>query len=117
MLQYGHLELADTVMDPGNLQHNPNVPQGRDGFKKFMSANPNRTPREIKPEWLNPPSLTLVSGPTCSCGSERTKTLMTRHTTTCDTTSTSFASRTASSRSTGMKPSSPRRPHARNAAA
>jgi len=63
MLQYGHLELADTVMDPGYLQHNPNVPQGRDGFKKFMSANPNRTPREIKPEWLNAPSLTLVSGP------------------------------------------------------
>ena len=28
-----------------------------------MSANPNRTPREIKPEWLNAPSLTLVSGP------------------------------------------------------
>ena len=63
MLQYGHLELADTVMDPGYLQHNPNVPQGRDGFKKFMSANPNRTAREIKPEWLNAPSLTLVSGP------------------------------------------------------
>jgi len=63
MLQYGHLELADTVMDPGYIQHNPNVPQGRDGFKKFMSANPNRTAREIKPEWLNAPSLTLVSGP------------------------------------------------------
>ena len=28
MLQYGHLDLADTVMDPGYLQHNPNVPQG-----------------------------------------------------------------------------------------
>ncbi|HLF10606.1 MAG TPA: nuclear transport factor 2 family protein [Gammaproteobacteria bacterium] len=63
MLQYGHLELADTLMDPGYIQHNPNVPQGRDGFKQFMSRNPNRTPREIKPEWLNAPSLTLVSGP------------------------------------------------------
>ena len=31
MLQYGHLELADKVMDPGYIQHNPNVPQGRDG--------------------------------------------------------------------------------------
>ena len=33
MLQYGHLELADKTMDPGYIQHNPNVPQGRDGFK------------------------------------------------------------------------------------
>jgi predicted SnoaL-like aldol condensation-catalyzing enzyme len=63
MLQYGHLELADKVMDPGYLQHNPNVPQGRDGFKQFMSRTPGRTPQEIKPEWVRPPSLTLVSGP------------------------------------------------------
>jgi predicted SnoaL-like aldol condensation-catalyzing enzyme len=63
MLQYGHLELADTVMDPGYIQHNPNVPQGRDGFKQFMSRVPGRTPREIKPEWVSAPSLTLVSGP------------------------------------------------------
>ncbi len=63
MLQYGHLELADTVMDPGYIQHNPNVPQGRDGFKQFMSRVPGRTPREIKPEWINAPSLSLVSGP------------------------------------------------------
>jgi predicted SnoaL-like aldol condensation-catalyzing enzyme len=63
MLQYGHLELADQVMDPGYIQHNPNVPQGRDGFKQYMSRVPGRTPREIKPEWPNPPSLTLVSGP------------------------------------------------------
>lgn len=63
MLQYGHLELADTLMDPGYIQHNPNVPQGRDGFKQFMSRVPGRTPREIKPEWVNAPSLTLVSGP------------------------------------------------------
>jgi predicted SnoaL-like aldol condensation-catalyzing enzyme len=63
MLQYGHLDLADQVMDPGYIQHNPMVPQGRDGFLGFMSRTPGRTPREIKPEWLNPPSLTLVSGP------------------------------------------------------
>jgi predicted SnoaL-like aldol condensation-catalyzing enzyme len=63
MLQYGHLELADKVMDPGYLQHNPNVPQGRDGFKAYMSKVPGRTPQEIKPEWKNPPAVTLVSGP------------------------------------------------------
>src|ERR1700733_13971889 len=63
MLQYGHLELADKTMDPGYIQHNPNVPQGRDGFKQFMSRVPGRTPREIKPEWANAPSLTLINGP------------------------------------------------------
>lgn len=63
MLQYGHLELADKTMDPGYIQHNPNVPQGRDGFKQFMSRTPGRTPREIKPEWVSAPSLTLIDGP------------------------------------------------------
>ena len=63
MLQYGHLELADKTMDPGYIQHNPNVPQGRDGFKAFMSRVPGRTPQEIKPEWKNEPVLTLVNGP------------------------------------------------------
>lgn len=66
MLQYGHLELADKTMDPGYIQHNPNVPQGRDGFKAFMSRIPGRKPEDakpIKPEWINPPVLTLVDGP------------------------------------------------------
>lgn len=66
MLQYGHLELADKTMDPGYIQHNPNVPQGRDGFKAFMSRIPGRRPEDakpIKPEWPNPPALTLVDGP------------------------------------------------------
>jgi predicted SnoaL-like aldol condensation-catalyzing enzyme len=66
MLQYGHLELADKTMDPGYIQHNPNVPQGRDGFKQFMSRIPGRRPEDakpIRPEWLNPPVLTLVNGP------------------------------------------------------
>ena len=63
MLQYGHLELADKTMDPGYIQHNPNVPQGRDGFKTFMSRVPGRVPETIKPEWKNEPSITLVSGP------------------------------------------------------
>jgi predicted SnoaL-like aldol condensation-catalyzing enzyme len=68
MLQYGHLELADKTMDPGYIQHNPNVPQGRDGFKEFMSRIPGRRPEDAKPiksEWINPPVLTLVNGPYC----------------------------------------------------
>jgi predicted SnoaL-like aldol condensation-catalyzing enzyme len=66
MLQYGHLELAEKTMDRGYIQHNPNVPQGRDGFKAFMSRIPGRRPEDakpIKPEWPNPPVLTLVGGP------------------------------------------------------
>ena len=68
MLQYGHLELADKTMDPGYIQHNPNVPQGRDGFKQFMSRIPGRRPEDAKPiqaKWINEPVLTLVNGPYC----------------------------------------------------
>ena len=68
MLQFGHLELADKTMDPGYIQHNPNVPQGRDGFKQFMSRIPGRRPEDAKPitdQWPNPPVLTLVNGPYC----------------------------------------------------
>jgi predicted SnoaL-like aldol condensation-catalyzing enzyme len=72
MLQYGHLELADKTMDPGYIQHNPNVPQGRDGFKQFMSRGPGRTPREIKSEWVNAPVLTLTNGPYAFMMWERT---------------------------------------------
>jgi len=72
MLQYGHLELADRTMDPGYIQHNPNVPQGRDGFKQFMSRRPGSAPREIKTEWLNAPVLTLIDGPYAFMMWERT---------------------------------------------
>lgn len=68
MLQFGHLELADKTMDPGYIQHNPNVPQGRDGFKQFMSRIPGRRPEDAKPitnEWPSPPVLTLLNGPYC----------------------------------------------------
>jgi predicted SnoaL-like aldol condensation-catalyzing enzyme len=68
MLQFGHLELADKTMDPGYIQHNPNVPQGRDGFKQFMSRIPGRRPEDARPitqEWPNPPVLTLVNGQYC----------------------------------------------------
>jgi predicted SnoaL-like aldol condensation-catalyzing enzyme len=63
MLQYGHLEVADEVMADSYIQHNPNVPGGREGFKKFFGALPNRQPEPIKEEWKNPPTLTLASGP------------------------------------------------------
>jgi predicted SnoaL-like aldol condensation-catalyzing enzyme len=63
ILQYGHLELADKTMDPGYIQHNPNVPQGREGFKKVMIALGDGNRQEIKPEWKFGPVLTLADGP------------------------------------------------------
>jgi predicted SnoaL-like aldol condensation-catalyzing enzyme len=63
MLQYGHLEIADETMADSYIQHNPNVPNGREGFKKFFGANPNRKVEDIKPEWKNPPTLLIASGP------------------------------------------------------
>jgi predicted SnoaL-like aldol condensation-catalyzing enzyme len=62
MLQYGHVELADKIMDPGYIQHNPNVPQDRDGFKQFMGTR-GRPSEEIKAEWKSAPVLTLADGP------------------------------------------------------
>jgi len=60
ILQYGHLELADTYMAPGYIQHNPNVPTGRDGFKTFFARFAK--PEPLKPEWKRPPALILASG-------------------------------------------------------
>ena len=63
MLQYNHLEVAGEVMADSYIQHNPNVPNGREGFVKFFGSLPNRQPEPIKPEWKNPPTLTIASGP------------------------------------------------------
>jgi predicted SnoaL-like aldol condensation-catalyzing enzyme len=63
MLQYGHLELADKTMDPGYIQHDPNVPQGREGFKQFINSRVGGRLEEIKPEWKNGPVLTVDDGP------------------------------------------------------
>jgi len=60
ILQYGHLELADRVMAPGYIQHNPNVPTGRDGFKGFFARFAK--PEPIKAEWKRPPVAILTSG-------------------------------------------------------
>jgi predicted SnoaL-like aldol condensation-catalyzing enzyme len=59
ILQYGHAELADKVMAENYIQHNPNVPGGREGFKNFFR---NRPAEPIKAEWKNEPELILTSG-------------------------------------------------------
>jgi predicted SnoaL-like aldol condensation-catalyzing enzyme len=61
ILQYGHVELAEKVMAPGYIQHNPNVPTGRAGFVEFFSKVAK--PEPIKADWKNKPTLTIVSGP------------------------------------------------------
>jgi predicted SnoaL-like aldol condensation-catalyzing enzyme len=60
MLQYGHLELAEQYLAPGYIQHNPNVPQGRDGFVQYMTRV--RKPETVLPEWKTKPSLVITSG-------------------------------------------------------
>jgi predicted SnoaL-like aldol condensation-catalyzing enzyme len=61
ILQYGHVELAEKVMAPGYIQHNPNVPTGRAAFVDFFSKI--RKPEPIKAEWKNKPTLMFASGP------------------------------------------------------
>ncbi len=59
ILQYGHTELAMQAMAPGYMQHNMNVPGGRDNFIKNFS---NREKQPIKDEWVTPPTLELITG-------------------------------------------------------
>jgi predicted SnoaL-like aldol condensation-catalyzing enzyme len=60
ILQYGHLELADKVMAPGYIQHNPNVPTGRAGFVEFFKKFAK--PEPIRAAWKDEPELTITSG-------------------------------------------------------
>jgi predicted SnoaL-like aldol condensation-catalyzing enzyme len=59
ILQYGHTELALEFFAPGYMQHNPNVPGGRDNFIENFS---NREQRPLAEAWITPPTLELVSG-------------------------------------------------------
>jgi predicted SnoaL-like aldol condensation-catalyzing enzyme len=59
ILQYGHTDLAMKVMAPGYMQHNPNVPGGRDNFIKNFSSR-ERMP--LSEKWITPPTLELISG-------------------------------------------------------
>ena len=47
-------------MAPGYIQHNPNVPTGRDGFVEFFTRAGSLRP--IKKEWKREPELILTSG-------------------------------------------------------
>jgi predicted SnoaL-like aldol condensation-catalyzing enzyme len=42
-----HWDEARIASRAGGSKHNPNVPQGRDGFRQFMSRVPERTPQGI----------------------------------------------------------------------
>jgi predicted SnoaL-like aldol condensation-catalyzing enzyme len=59
ILQYGHTELALQAMAPTYMQHNPNVPGGRDGFVKNFSSRPKKP---LEDKWVTPPTLELISG-------------------------------------------------------
>ena len=53
----GHLELADIYLDESYIQHNPNVPTGRDGFVQFFS---HFKPKPI-PEKMKAPLVSIVA--------------------------------------------------------
>lgn len=59
ILQYGQTDLALKVMAPGYMQHNMNVPGGRDNFIKNFSSRPKLP---VKDAWVTPPTLELISG-------------------------------------------------------
>lgn len=61
ILQYGHVELAEKVMAPTYIQHNPNVPTGRAAFVEFFSRI--RKPEPLQAGWKNKPTLMFASGP------------------------------------------------------
>lgn len=53
----GHVELADDMLQEGYVQHSPVLPTGRDAFKMIFSAVPHR---EI-PETVSPPLVALLA--------------------------------------------------------
>ena len=59
ILQYGQTDLALQAMAPGYMQHNMNVPGGRDNFIKNFSTRPKS---DIKDAWVTPPTLELITG-------------------------------------------------------
>jgi predicted SnoaL-like aldol condensation-catalyzing enzyme len=61
ILQFGHLDLAEKVMAPGYIQHNPNVPTGRAAFVDFFSRFAR--PQPLTGEWRNKPTLIIANGP------------------------------------------------------
>jgi predicted SnoaL-like aldol condensation-catalyzing enzyme len=61
ILQFGHVELAEKVMAPGYIQHNPNVPTGRAAFVDFFGRIAK--PQPLTGEWRSKPTLTIASGP------------------------------------------------------
>ena len=48
IIQGGHTELAEKYFTPGYIQHNPNVPSGRDALVKFMRESRPVLPIEPK---------------------------------------------------------------------
>ncbi|MAM71525.1 MAG: hypothetical protein CMP91_10320 [Gammaproteobacteria bacterium] len=60
ILQYGQVDLAREYFHPNYMQHNMNVPGGRDEFIEFFAAI--RDPMPLEDEWIEPPTLELVSG-------------------------------------------------------
>jgi predicted SnoaL-like aldol condensation-catalyzing enzyme len=60
--QYGHVELLDGIVAPDFIQHNPTVPDGRDGLRELISHKPELAGQTIRPEWKHAPVLQFANG-------------------------------------------------------
>jgi predicted SnoaL-like aldol condensation-catalyzing enzyme len=61
--QYGHVELIDSILAPGYINHNLRVPGGHEALKQFISHKPNYAVQAIQPEWKHAPVLSFANGP------------------------------------------------------
>jgi predicted SnoaL-like aldol condensation-catalyzing enzyme len=59
VLEAGPLELAEKYLTEGYIQHNPNVPTGRQGFIDFFSKF-NRKPEPIAPK-IKAPLIAIIA--------------------------------------------------------
>ncbi len=60
ILQYQNIDLAMEVMAEDYIQHNPMVPDGRDGFVEFFSQFAD--PQPIQDEWVDEPEVIITHG-------------------------------------------------------
>jgi predicted SnoaL-like aldol condensation-catalyzing enzyme len=63
VVQYGQIEDTEELLSSSFIEHNPIMPADREGLKQFMHSLPDSQPKNIKPEWKNPPVLEFTNGP------------------------------------------------------
>lgn len=60
VLEAGHMDLAKKYLTESYIQHNPNVPSGREGFIKYFTSFDFAEPKPIEPE-VKAPLVSIVA--------------------------------------------------------